>query len=205
MKTILFTIFGLIMLAGSLAMAEVPAATPEPTTPTVEQSGSNATPADVEQERHHKGIRIQMGGEDTGGVDVDKLNPEDQAEIAKSAMSSPVAIIGVFIPIVAIVMSIGLVIIIIALESKRKRQQNEIIREAIAKGVEPPVFPEKKKDPIRTGIIMSAFGLGIGLALGITSEEMRTAALGLILLLPGIGYLVYGLMRRNGNSNGNGH
>jgi hypothetical protein len=204
MKALFGLFFVLVMMAGFVAAAEAPAAETAPTAPTVAQSGSNATPADVEQERHHKGIRIQMGGSETGGVDVDQLNPEDQAEIAKSAMSSPVAIIGVFIPIVAIVMSIGLVIIIIALDSKRKRQQNEIIREAIAKGIELPVFPEKKKDPIRTGIILSAFGLGIGLALGITSEEMRTAALGLVLLLPGIGYLVYGLLRRNGNSNGNG-
>jgi hypothetical protein len=205
MKTIFSVMFGLMILGGTLAAAEAPATESVPVTPTVEQSGSHAASADVEQEQHRKGIRIQMGGDETGGVDVDKLNPEDQAEIAKSAMSSPVAIIGVFIPIVAIIMSIGLVIIIIALESKRKHQQNEIIREAIAKGVEPPVFSEKKKDPIRTGIILSAFGLGIGLALGITSEEMRTAALGLILFIPGIGYLIYGFMRRNGNSNGNGH
>ncbi len=205
MKTVFTLIFGLMLFGAGFAAVDAPAAETAPAAPVVEQSGNNTASTDVEQEQHKKGIRIQVGHDDTGGVDVDELSEEAQRDIAKSAMSSPVAIIGVFIPIVAIIMSIGLVIIIIVMEHRRKLQQYEIIQEAIEKGVEPPVFPDKKKDPIRTGIILMAFGLGIGLALGITSEEFRTAALGLILFIPGIGYLIYGLMRRNGNSNGNGH
>lgn len=203
MKTVISVMFGLVVLTASFAAVEAPATESVTATPTVEQNAGGTEAGDAEVKKE-KTIELRIGGDKTGGVDVDNLNPEDQAEIAKYAMASPVAIIGVFIPIVAIIMSIGLVIIIIAMEHKRKLQQNEIIREAIAKGVEPPVFPEKKKDPIRTGIIMSAFGLGIGLAIGITSEELQNAALGLVLLLPGIGYLIYGFMRRNGKSNGNG-
>jgi hypothetical protein len=202
MKIVLTVLFGILLMAVSLLAAEEPTAEPASPEIKVEQQ----TPGDSSEtpgEQKEKVIRLHPG-EVPGNLDLNKvISQENDAEIAKHAMSSPVAIIGVFIPIVAIIMSIGLVVIIVALEYKRRRQQNDIIRAAVEKGLEPPVFPEKKKDPIRTGIIMAAFGLGIGLALAFVSDEPQTGALGLVLLLPGIGYLIYGLIKRN-DHNGNG-
>ena len=202
-KDMRYALLVLLLTGVCLAATAEQAAPPEATTtPTVKQKADSASEPGHESRVPDDEAMYKLAHESIGiaGQDISKHRGDmssEEVEALQDAMRSPVSIIGVFIPIVAIVMSIGLVMFIVWLDFRRKRLLHEERLKAIELGREIPPYVEPKKDPLKTGIILTCFGIGIGIAIGITSEEMQTAALGAVLLIPGIGYIIYHFITKN--------
>jgi hypothetical protein len=106
-------------------------------------------------------------------------------------------IIGVLIPVVAIVMGILLAIVAIFLRFRKEREEQLTIRLAMEKGIELPEdllrrehSLQDRAHPLRRGIFWTAVGLSLFVALYV-NEGLQTAAWGLIPLAAGIGSLIY--------------
>jgi len=106
-------------------------------------------------------------------------------------------IIGVSIPVVAIVMGVLLAMVAIYFAHRRNREEQATIRLAMEKGVElPPDLFHRQSDrgyrtnPLRRGITWTAVGIALTLALYV-NEGLGTAMWGLIPLAVGIGCLFY--------------
>jgi hypothetical protein len=116
-------------------------------------------------------------------------------------------VIGVFIPIVAIIMGIGIGMQAIWAEHKRKSQileQNHRERmHAIEKGIELPPLPAhlvgsgtvaappSAAKSLRNGIMLTLIGVLLFVAIGAASGELGPALFGLIPACVGIANLVY--------------
>ncbi len=110
-------------------------------------------------------------------------------------VESFLAIIGIFfLPII-------MIILIVWFRSNENRKRNqlqaELCAKAIEKGVPIPtdllVQPKKKHNPLNTGIICIAVGIGISLFLWLAADaedKLRGASLGIIPFLIGVAYLV---------------
>jgi hypothetical protein len=114
--------------------------------------------------------------------------------------------VAVFIPIVAIVMSLMIPIIYQILDYRRRRDLVEALHKermaSIERGIEPKPLPEELLNPFRrnrnpryllTGMIWTFIGIGIFVFLGaVAGEDVRW--LGLIPGGVGIAYLLYHLI-----------
>ncbi|OGF97371.1 MAG: hypothetical protein A2Z06_04975 [Candidatus Glassbacteria bacterium RBG_16_58_8] len=106
-------------------------------------------------------------------------------------------IIGVSIPVVAIIMGVLLAMVAIYFAHRKNREEQATIRLAMEKGVElPPDLFHRQSDrgcranPLRRGITWTAVGIALTLALYV-NEGLGTAMWGLIPLAVGIGCLIY--------------
>lgn len=112
---------------------------------------------------------------------------------------------GLLIPILAIVMSLGLGMIAVVLDYRRKRAQVELVHKerlaAIEKGMEPPPLPDNylgngrryKDTPagmLRSGLVLVFVGAAVGAALYLTMPYNRQWAWGLIPLAVGVARLI---------------
>ncbi len=123
-------------------------------------------------------------------------------------MEGTLAIIGVFfIPAVAIVL-----IVWFSLNEKNKRNQMQadLYAKALEKGQSIPpdlfAYPKRKRNPLNTGIICIAVGIGVALffLLAVDDEErLRDAALGIIPFLIGVAYLIIHFIERKQKTNEN--
>ena len=98
--------------------------------------------------------------------------------------------VGQWIPIVAIVLSMGgtFTAIIFALYYnylKRQSQSREILA-AIEKGIEVPFPPPRKYNRRSQGIFWIAIGLALTIALGVSTGNWRIAVWGLLPLAAGV-------------------
>ncbi len=112
-------------------------------------------------------------------------------------ISDIIDIIGVSIPVVAIVMGIFLAIVGIYFSFRNRREEQATIRLAMEKGVElpPDLFHHQsdrgcRTNPLRRGITWTAVGIALTLALYV-NEGLGTAMWGLIPLAVGVGCLFY--------------
>lgn len=102
-------------------------------------------------------------------------------------------------PFSAFIFVLLLLSIIFGYEWKKDKNRNETIRRYLEKGIEVPRQLLVDKDnpgswkpvsDVRKGLIWFSVGLGVSLTLFIISESARGAAIGIIPLFIGIGYLV---------------
>jgi len=116
---------------------------------------------------------------------------------------STVAIImGTMIPIFGVLGGILIAIFAIISRYRQSKLNHELKMKALEKGVEIPMEPASAKPGekgynimlnIRNGIILLAIGLGVGLGLYLTAG-IENAAWSLILILLGVGFLIYGFI-----------
>ena len=116
-------------------------------------------------------------------------------------------IIGVSIPVIAIVMGILCAIFAMYFNYQRHRQEQETIRQAVEKGVELPrdLFAGqtdrcRRSNPLRRGIFWTALGISLFIALYV-NEDAETAVWGLIPFAIGIGHLIYHRMSPSNGEN----
>src|SRR4030067_3639349 len=102
-------------------------------------------------------------------------------------------ILGVSIPVVAIIMGVLLAMVAIYFAHRKNREEQTTIRLAMEKGVElPPDLFHRQSDrgcrtnPLRRGITWTSVGIALTLALYV-NEGLGTAMWGLIPLAVGIG------------------
>jgi hypothetical protein len=109
-------------------------------------------------------------------------------------------VIGVSIPIVAIVMGILCAIAAMYFRSKRQREEQETIRLAMEKGVDLPedlfrrgndvLANGGRGNALRRGIFWTMVGVSLFIALWV-NNNIRDAIWGIIPLAIGIGFLIY--------------
>jgi hypothetical protein len=112
-----------------------------------------------------------------------------------------VAMLGILVPIFAIVGGIVLAIFAVQRGFQQKKLYHEEKMLAIEKGVPIPVEPEYRQDAVRnflknmrTGLILLFLGIGLALGLYFGTGEVETAAWSLIVVFIGLGYLLYALI-----------
>ena len=115
------------------------------------------------------------------------------------------ALIGVSIPLVAIVLGIGIAFWRLYLDHQQRKLQYEERRLMIERGLTPPPLPtapprRSLESSLRNGIVLVSLGLGFAVAYVIRQGGNLSAATGAssgfaiaapILFLLGVGYLVY--------------
>ncbi len=111
-------------------------------------------------------------------------------------------IMGTMIPIFAVLGGVTIAIFAIISRYRQNKLNHELKMKALEKGVEIPMEPASAKPGekvynimlnIRNGIILLAIGLGVGLGLYLTTG-IENASWSLILILLGVGFLIYGLI-----------
>jgi hypothetical protein len=183
----------------TLLLAAPPVSSPAPQAGTAQEvvpgqatEGIAQTAPEATREGHgKKGVNINIEGipdADEDGEDSEQL---------RTVMSSPAVWMSMLIPIVAIVMGLGLAMFAMWFNFRRRRMVHEERMKAIELGRDVPEYVEPRKDPLRSGIILLSFGLGISAAIGITSGEFENAAMGAILIIPGLGYILYSFINKN--------
>jgi len=111
-------------------------------------------------------------------------------------------IMALSIPIVAIVMGIGIGMLAIWTEHKRRVALMELCHKermaALEKGLEPPPFPQEQSESVEApktglkgGLIWLALGIGLGLFLGLQPKPEFHPALSAIPIALGLAYLIY--------------
>jgi hypothetical protein len=112
-----------------------------------------------------------------------------------------VAMVGILVPIFAIVGGIILAIFAIQKGFQQKKLFHEEKMLAIEKGMPIPLEPQHRHDAvysflknIRTGLILLFLGIGLALGLYYGTGSIETAAWSMIIVFMGLGYLVYGLI-----------
>jgi len=121
------------------------------------------------------------------------------------------AIIGIFfVPIVMVI----LIVWIVSNEKRRRNQlQADLYAKALEKGQPIPDIPadwfaEKKGNPLNTGIICIAVGIGISLFIWLSKgaipgvELSKAAALGIIPFLIGVAYVLIHFIEKGKTTNG---
>jgi hypothetical protein len=124
--------------------------------------------------------------------------------IESSDLTDPTAIIGVLIPVIAIVMGIGIGMLSLYLDYRKKRSMYELHHKermaAIEKGMDvPPLPPEffanprqrvrTRSDYLRRGLIWLLVGGAITVAL--YSNEKQESLWGLVPAAVGLAYLLF--------------
>ncbi len=106
-------------------------------------------------------------------------------------------IIGVSIPVVAIVMGCLVATVAVYFRAKRYKEAQETIRLALEKGIDLPEdllrgeeLRAHRSNPLWRGVFWTALGLSLIIALYI-NEGLEDAAWGLIPLAIGVGSLIY--------------
>ncbi|MCH8837436.1 MAG: hypothetical protein IIA60_06490 [Candidatus Marinimicrobia bacterium] len=112
--------------------------------------------------------------------------------------------VGQWIPIVAIVLSVGgfFTVVIFALYYnylKRQSQSREILA-AIEKGIEVPFPPPRKYNRRSQGIFWSAIGLALAIALGVSTGRVQVAVWGLLPLAAGVASLLISRSEKSDDS-----
>jgi hypothetical protein len=136
-------------------------------------------------------------------------SPDSVAQVAVAVHSSIESVLGVMIPIIAIVMGIGMGIVGMWLDYRKKREFFELHHKermaAIEKGIEvPPLAPELfqgskragrlPSDYLRRGLVWSFIGLGITVAMRLENES--GAWYGLIPLAVGVANMLMFMYQR---------
>ena len=113
-------------------------------------------------------------------------------------------------PFAAFVFVLAILSIIFGYERKKDRNRHETIRAYLERGIEVPIellidedHPHAKKptSDIRKGVIWLCVGIGISLAVFILNVSLRSAAIGLIPVFIGIGYIVAARLDTQDNEN----
>ena len=135
-------------------------------------------------------------------------SPDSVAQVAVAAHSSIESVLGVMIPIIAIVMGIGMGIIGMWLDYRKKLEIFELHHKermaAIEKGVDvaalpPELFQGKRhgrlpSDYLRRGLVWGFIGVGVTVAMRLENES--GAWYGLIPLAVGVANLIMFLYQR---------
>lgn len=187
----------------TLLLAAPPVSSPAPQAGTAQEvvtgqateGVAQAAPEGTREGHGKKGVSLTIG--DIPEVPDSTDEDDEDNEQLRTVMSSPAVWMSMLIPIVAIVMGLGLAMFAMWFNFRRRRMVHEERMKAIELGRDVPEYAEPRKDPLRTGIILLSFGLGISAAIGITSGEFENAAMGAILIIPGLGYILYNFINKN--------
>ena len=120
------------------------------------------------------------------------------------------------VPVVALTAPFIFVIIVVWLGTEEKRKRNQLQAELYAKALEKglPIpgdlfaEPKKKRNPLNTGIICIAVGIGIALFIWLSKgaipgvELSEAAALGIIPFLIGVAYVLIHFIEKGKATNG---
>ena len=123
-------------------------------------------------------------------------------------MGMSIAVLGMLIPILAIVLGIGVAFWAIYWDHRQKRLQYEERRLMIERGMMPPALPEKRalgpEESLRRGTIMVFAGIGLAVAYFVLQTAPRSGppawlfgVSAALVGLTGVGYLVYARLARN--------
>jgi hypothetical protein len=109
-----------------------------------------------------------------------------------------VAMVGILVPIFAIVMGVLLAILAVRWRYKKEIEKQKTIRDAIEKGVELPkeLFEDRRSREstpqivLRNGLVLTFLGISLSITLGVFINYLH-AVWGLIPLFIGIALLIY--------------
>jgi peptidoglycan/LPS O-acetylase OafA/YrhL len=107
-----------------------------------------------------------------------------------------IPIVGMIIPIIAILGGLGIALAALKHRSKRNQLEHEERMLALEKGVplpEPVIPPPKQKNPYFWGIVLGAFGLALFIGFAVDSDE-EFIIWGAIFLLVGVAILIANLL-----------
>ncbi|MCH7721308.1 MAG: hypothetical protein IH988_10035 [Planctomycetes bacterium] len=108
------------------------------------------------------------------------------------------------IPIFGIVFTLGGTVAVVAIalyfNYKKRQAQSQEILAAIEKGMEIPFPPPQTRNYYNQGLIWSAVGIALTIAIGVSSQELAGAVWGLLPLAVGIAFLL--IARRENGSEG---
>lgn len=107
-----------------------------------------------------------------------------------------IPIVGMLIPITAILCGVGIAIVALKHRAKRNQLEHEERMLALEKGAplpEPVITPPKQKNPYFWGIVLGAFGLALFFGFAVDSDE-EYVIWGAIFLLVGVAILVANLL-----------
>jgi len=105
-------------------------------------------------------------------------------------------ILGVMVPIVAIVMGVGLAFWRVYWDHQRKRLEYEERRQMIERGLTPPPQPTdplkySPESSLRNGLLLAALGVGLFIAYGMGVRNQGVLVGAPVVLLIGVAYLIY--------------
>jgi hypothetical protein len=117
--------------------------------------------------------------------------------------------VGEWIPIVAIIMSFGMVIAVVVTalyyDYRKRYLQNKEIIAAIEKGIDVPLpkVERRERDYRRLGIIWTLVGIAFTIAIWVSSHTIEGAIWGLLPVALGIAFLSIAFFSKKDDQNGN--
>lgn len=176
-----------ILLIALAAMLAAPALAEEET--------GAAKAAEAETTRTQvKIITPGAGEEGLDDEDLPALEPGPGKKVIREQVIIP--LFGMAIPVIFLLGVVAVVVVAILAAQRAARMRYDVIQLAIKEGRELPPelfrngFRRRQRDPLLGGLVLTAAGLGVAIALGVAVAPVH-AVWGLIPLLVGVAVLVY--------------
>ncbi|MCH7497747.1 MAG: hypothetical protein IH971_07850 [Candidatus Marinimicrobia bacterium] len=100
----------------------------------------------------------------------------------------------IWIPIIAIIFgvggTVGIIALLLILSYKKRQTQSREILAAIEKGMDIPLALSKARNYRTQGLVWTAVGIALTIAIGVSSQEWAGAVWGLLPLAVGVAFLL---------------